>query len=79
MWTGTALSGQGLCGHSKDARRLPLDRYPSLGFTAAGVWGQEAENFGRVLLGFSSHQKYYHRDTKSGSSNLKAQALRPLG
>lgn len=37
--------------------------------------GQEAENFRRVLLGFSSgqlgplhsHQKYYLRDTKSGS------------
>lgn len=49
--------------------------------------GQEAENFGRALFRFTSgqlgplhsHQKYYPRDTKSGSANLMAQALRPLG
>lgn len=41
VWTDTTLSGQGLCGHSRVSERLPLDRYPSLGFTVTAAQGTE--------------------------------------
>lgn len=76
--TDTALSGHGFCGHPRVSERLPLDRYPSLGFNTGG---REHGTLGEPFLGPQLGSLDPYRVIRSTSlvQRPHPQALRPLG